>query len=225
MGTRQFIRERMFLEEMAKLVLVRHGESKWNKLGLWQGWTDIDLTDNGIEQAKAVGREVRNIHFDNAYSSPLVRASKTLEEILKVLGQRDLPVIEDHAITEKHYGIYAGKNKWQVKEEVGEEEFQKLRRGWDYPTPEGESMKQVYERLIPYYEKEILPKLKDGKNIIITSHGNTLRTLIKYLDNLSEEEIAKLEFGIGEAYVYDIDKDGKVVSKEIRNKNPLAGKQ
>lgn len=210
---------------MAKLVLVRHGESKWNKLGLWQGWTDIDLTENGIEQAKAVGREVKDIHFDAAYTSPLIRASKTLNEILKVLDQSDLPITKDQAITEKHYGIYAGKNKWQVKEEVGEKQFQKIRRSWDYQTPEGESMKQVYERLIPYYEKEILPKLKEGKNVIIASHGNTLRTLLKFLDNLSEEEIANVEFGIGEAYVYEIDKNGKVVSKEIRNRNPLAGKQ
>ncbi len=86
-------------------------------------------------------------------------------------------------------------------------------------------MKQVYERLIPYYEAEILPKLKEGKNVIIASHGNTLRTLVKYLDNLSEDEVAKFEFGIGEGYVYDIDSEGKVIGKEIRNKNPLAGKQ
>lgn len=210
---------------MAKLVLVRHGESKWNKLGLWQGWTDIDLTKKGIKQAKETGRQLKDIHFDFAYSSPLIRATKTLNEIMKVLGRNDLKVVTDHAITEKHYGIYAGKNKWQVKKEIGDEEFLKLRRSWDYPTPEGESMKQVYERLIPYYRKEILPKLKQGKNVIISSHGNTLRTLVKYLDNLTEEEIAKLEFGIGEAYVYEIDKNGKVADKEIRNKNPLAGKQ
>jgi|SRR3990167_2346131 len=210
---------------MAYLVLVRHGESQWNEKGLWQGWIDIDLTEKGIEQAKETGRQLKDIKFDYAYSSPLIRASKTLDEILKVIDQSDLPVIKDHAMTEKHYGAYAGKNKWQVKEEIGEEEFQKLRRGWDYPTPEGESMKQVYERLIPYYENEILPKLKEGKNVIIASHGNTLRTLVKYLDNLSEDEIAKFEFGIGEGHVYEIDEMGKVVKKEIRNKNQLAGKQ
>ncbi len=210
---------------MAKLVLVRHGQSQWNEKGLWQGWKDIDLTEKGIEQAKEAGNQLKDIHFDYAYSSPLIRASKTLDEILKVIGQSNLPVTKDQAMTEKHYGIYAGKNKWQVKEEVGEEEFQKIRRSWNYQTPEGESMKQVYERLIPYYEKEILPKLKQGKNVIIASHGNTLRTLVKYLDNLSEDEVAKFEFGIGEGYVYEIDENGKVVSKDIRNKNPLAGKQ
>ena len=210
---------------MAKLVLVRHGQSEWNEKGLWQGWMDIDLTKNGIEQAKETGRQLKDVHFDYAYSSPLMRAFKTLDEILKVLGQTDLPIIKDKAITEKHYGVYAGKNKWQVKEEVGEEEFQKIRRSWDYQTPEGESMKQVYERLIPYYKKEILPKLKEGKNVIVASHGNTLRTLVKFLDNLSEDEVAKFEFGIGEAYVYEINDQGEVISKEIRNKNPLVGKQ
>lgn len=209
---------------MAKLVLVRHGESKWNELGLWQGWTDIELSEKGVAQAQAAGKTLADIKFDYAYSSPLVRASKTLEEMLQVLGQASLPITKNKALTEKHYGTYTGKNKWQVKEEIGEEEFQKLRRAWDYPTPEGESMKQVYERLIPYYEQEIRPKLTAGKNVIIASHGNTLRTLVKLLDNLSEEEVAKLEFGTGEAYVYDIDESGKVTDKEVRNKNALAGK-
>jgi 2,3-bisphosphoglycerate-dependent phosphoglycerate mutase len=209
---------------MAKLVLVRHGESKWNELGLWQGWTDIELNDKGVIQAQEAGRTLTDIKFDYAYSSPLVRASKTLDEILQVLEQTNLMVIKDKALTEKHYGIYTGKNKWEVKEKLGEEEFKKLRRAWDYPTPEGESMKQVYERLIPYYEQEILPKLKSGKNVIIASHGNTLRTLVKLLDNLSEDGVAELEFGTGEAYIYDIDENGKVTGKEIRNKNVLAGK-
>lgn len=204
---------------MAHLILVRHGESEWNKLGLWQGWIDIDLTENGISQAKATGKQLENIKIDLAYSSPLMRARKTLEEILKVLNL-NLEITTDKALTEKHYGIYAGKNKWEIKKELGDEEFQKLRRAWDYPTPEGESMKQVYERLIPYYEKEILPKLKEGKNIIIASHGNTLRTLVKFLEDLSEEQLSKLEIGTGEAYIYEIDAKGKIKAKEIRGENP-----
>lgn len=210
---------------MAKLVLVRHGESEWNKLGLWQGWTDIDLTEKGLEQAREAGRQIKDIKFNRAYSSPLMRASNTLIEILKVINQTELPITKDQAMTEKHYGIYTGKNKWEVQKEIGDEEFQKLRRAWDYPTPEGESMKQVYERLIPYYEQQILPELRAGKNVIIASHGNTLRTLVKFLENLSEEAVAQLEFGIGEVYVYEIGADGKVGAKEIRNQNPLAGKQ
>lgn len=201
---------------MAYLVLVRHGESEWNKLGLWQGWTDIDLTEKGLEQAKETGKQLKDISFDYAYSSPLIRARKTLDAVLNVIGQK-LEVVENKALTEKHYGVFTGKNKWQVKEEIGEEEFNKLRRAWDYPTPEGESMKQVSERLLPYFEKEILPKLKLGKNVIVASHGNTLRTLVKYLENLTEEKVAKVEFGIGEAWVYSIDENGKVISKEIRN--------
>jgi len=210
---------------MAKLVLVRHGQSQWNEKGLWQGWKDIDLTDKGIEQAKETGKQLKDIILDYAYSSPLIRASRTLDQILETMDQKELPVTKNHALTEKHYGIYAGKNKWQVKKEVGEEQFQVIRRSWDYQTPEGESMKQVYERLIPYYEKEILPKLKEGKNVIVASHGNTLRCLVKFLDNLSEDEVVKFEFGIGEGYVYEINEAGEVLGKEIRNKNPLAGKQ
>jgi 2,3-bisphosphoglycerate-dependent phosphoglycerate mutase len=210
---------------MAKLVLVRHGESEWNKLGLWQGWTDIDLTEKGLGQAREAGRQIKDLKFDLAYSSPLKRARNTLAEILKEIGQAELPVTTDQAMTEKHYGIYTGKNKWQVKEKLGEAEFHKLRRAWDYPTPEGESMKQVYERLIPYYQSRILPELQAGRNVIIASHGNTLRTLVKFLENLSEEQVATLEFGIGEVYVYEIGADGSVGAKEIRNQNPLAGKQ
>lgn len=209
---------------MSYLILVRHGKSEWNELGLWTGWKDIDLHSEGETDAKNMARHIKDIPVHIAHTSKLKRARRTAEIILSELNL-DLELEEYSEMNEKNYGIHTGKNKWQVKEEVGEEEFQKIRRSWNYQTPEGESMKQVYERLIPYYEKEILPKLKEGKNVIIASHGNTLRTLVKYLDNLTEDEVAKFEFGIGEGYVYDIDASGKVSGKEIRNKNPLAGKQ
>jgi 2,3-bisphosphoglycerate-dependent phosphoglycerate mutase len=135
-----------------------------------------------------------------------------------------VPTIQTAALNERNYGVYTGKNKWEVKEEVGEEEFQNIRRGWEHPIPEGETMKKVYERVVPFYEKEVLPLLKEGKNVILAAHGNSLRALVKYLENLSIDDLMALEFGIGEAYVYDIDETGKVVKKEIRAKNPLAGK-
>lgn len=210
---------------MAYLVLVRHGESEWNSLGKWTGWTDVDLTEKGIEDAKKAGEALKDIHFDKGYVATLKRAKKTLDEMLKVLGQEELEVIEDKAVNERDYGDYTGKNKWEVQKEIGEEEFKKLRRGWDYPIPNGESLKMVYDRVVPFYEKNMLPELKSGKNVILSSSGNSLRALIKYLENLTEEEIASLEFGIGEVYVYEIDSDGKVANKEIRAKNPLAGKQ
>lgn len=210
---------------MAKLVLVRHTEAKWNEMGLWQGWVNDDLSDEGKEKSKEAGAALRDFKFDRAYSSPLDRAEKTLAGVLEATGQTNLPVTKDKALMERDYGIYTGKNKWKVKEEIGEEEFQKIRRGWDCPIPEGETMRQVHDRVVAYYEKEILPKVKEGEDVVIASHGNTLRALVKYLENLDEEEVAKLEFGIGEAWVYEVNQEGKILNKEVRNKNPLAGKQ
>ncbi len=203
---------------MAKLVLVRHGKSEWNEKGLWTGWRDIPLSQIGFEEAKRTGESLSDITFDASYTSALIRAKQTLQEILKVIGQNPT-TIENKALNERDYGDYTEKNKWQVKEAVGEEEFQKIRRSWDYPPPNGESLKMVYDRAVPYFKSEIEPKLKDGKNIIIAAHGNSLRALVKYLENIPDEDIATLEIGTGEAYVYDIDQNGKITSKEIRGEN------
>ncbi len=203
---------------MAKLVLVRHGKSEWNEKGLWTGWRDIPLNQIGFEEAKRTGESLSDITFDVSYTSALIRAKQTLQEILKVIGQNPT-TIENKALNERDYGDYTEKNKWQVKEEVGEEEFQKIRRSWDYPPPNGESLKMVYDRAVPYFREEIEPKLKDGKNIIIAAHGNSLRALVKYLENIPDEDIATLEIGTGEAYIYDIDQNGKITSKEIRGEN------
>lgn len=209
---------------MSKLVLVRHGLSEYNKIGIWAGWEDPELAPEGVEQAQKTGKELADIHFDLAYSSDLKRAEHTLEEIKKQINQLDLPTTIHMAFRERNYGDYNHKNKWQVKEEVGEEEFQKIRRSWDYPPPNGESLKMVYERAIPYYEQEVLPKLKEGKNIIISSSGNALRALVKYLEKISDEEVIELEIGTGEAYVYEINPDGSIASKEIRGENVNKGK-
>ena len=150
---------------MATLVLVRHGKSEWNEKGLWTGWRDIPLAPKGIEEAKATGESLKDLHFDYAYTSALIRAQQTLDEILKVIGQTP-PITKDKALNERDYGDYTEKNKWDIQKEVGEEEFQKIRRSWDYPPPNGESLKMVYERVLPYFQTEILPKLKEGKNII-----------------------------------------------------------
>lgn len=206
---------------MAYLVLVRHGESEWNAKGLWTGWTDIGLSEKGFAEARAAGELLKDIHFDFAYTSLLGRAKQTWEQIQKVLGQTDIQVIEDKALNERDYGDMTGKNKWEIKQQVGEEEFQKLRRSWDYPPPHGESLKMVSERILPYYEKEILPHLRNGKNVLIAAHGNSLRALIKYLNHISDKDISDLEMPTGEVYVYTIDKNGNFVNKEIRGeKNP-----
>ena len=201
---------------MAYFVLVRHGESEWNVKGVWTGWTDVDLSPKGREEAKAAGEALTDIQFDLAYTSTLKRAKNTFLEIQKTTGQLAIPTTESAALNERNYGDLTGKNKWEVKEQVGEEEFQKIRRSWDYPPPNGESLKMVYERVVPYYETEILPKLKDGKNIIIAAHGNSLRALIKHLDNVSDEDIPNLELATGGIYIYQISPEGGITSKEIR---------
>jgi 2,3-bisphosphoglycerate-dependent phosphoglycerate mutase len=206
---------------MAKLVLVRHGESEWNAKGLWTGWTDVNLSENGHDEAKKAGEVLKDITPDAAYTSALKRAQQTLEEIQGVIGTSLTPTA-DKALNERSYGDFTGKNKWEVKEQVGEEEFQRIRRSWDYPPANGESLKMVYERVLPYYQSEIEPKLKEGKNVIIAAHGNSLRALIKYLENVSDEAITTLELATGGVYVYDIDAAGKVTAKEIRGSNTNA---
>lgn len=208
---------------MSKLVLVRHGKSEWNEKGLWTGWRDIPLAPKGIEEAHTTGEQLRDIHFDYAYTSALIRAQQTLTEILRVIEQTP-PTTNNQALNERDYGDYTEKNKWDIQKELGEEEFQKIRRSWDYPPPNGESLKMVYERVLPYFKSEILPHLKEGKNVIIAAHGNSLRALVKHLEGISEDDIATLEIGTGEAYVYDIDFAGNVTNKEIRGVNESKGK-
>lgn len=200
---------------MAYLVLIRHGQSSWNARGVWTGITDVSLTDKGREEARAAAEAVKDINFQIAFVSPLKRSEETLQEMEKVFGY-SLPRIKSEAIIERDYGDYTGKNKWQVKKEVGEETFLKIRRSWDYPIPNGESMKDVYNRVVPYYQSTILPELKKGNNILVSAHGNSLRALVKFLDNISDEDIAKLEIPTGQVLVYSVDQDGRIISKEIR---------
>ncbi len=197
---------------MSDLILVRHGESEWNQKGLWTGLTDVSLSEKGKEEAQMAGEKLKGQSIDLAYTSLLLRAKQTLNEIKAVLGI-DIPAIENKALNERDYGIYTGKNKLEIKEKIGEEQFQKIRRGWDTPIENGESLKDVYSRAVPYYESEILPKLKEGKNVLIAAHGNSLRALVKYLENLSDEAVESLEIATGEIFVYKIDNKGNVISQ------------
>ncbi|MBI2601298.1 2,3-bisphosphoglycerate-dependent phosphoglycerate mutase [Candidatus Daviesbacteria bacterium] len=208
---------------MSYLILVRHGKSQWNELGLWTGLEDVPLSQQGRKDAKNAAWQLLDIKIDHVFVSALIRSIKTFEAIKDTLNL-NVPITQDLALDERDYGIYTGKNKWEIEKQVGEEEFEKIRRGWDYPIPDGETMKDVYKRIVPYYEKKILPLLKSDKNILVVSHGNALRALEKYLDNLTEEQFMELEFGIGEVHIYKIDKEGKVLSKEIRAENPDKGK-
>ncbi len=211
-------------KKMAKLILVRHGKSEWNELGLWTGWNDVDLHEDGKLDAKKMAEHLVDTEIHLVHTSKLKRAKETAHIILEALNIKDIPIHEHDALKERHYGTYAGKNKWQVKEEVGEEEFQNIRRGWDHKIPEGETLKDVHDRAVPYFEEQILPQLKEGKNVLIAAHSNSLRALTKYLCKMSEEEVCNLEIGIGEVHVYDFDSEGNVAGSEIRGLNPNKGK-
>jgi 2,3-bisphosphoglycerate-dependent phosphoglycerate mutase len=210
---------------MAYLVLVRHGQSEWNAQGLWTGWRDVPLSSEGFAEARRAGEALRDIPLDLGYTSALTRAQQTLDEIKRTLGREDLPVIADPALNERDYGDLTGKNKWKILEEYGEEQFLKWRRSWDYPVPGGETLKDVYARVVPYYEHKILPQLREGRNVIIAAHGNSLRALVKYLENISDADIPKLEIGTGEVYIYQVDPQGRIVGKEIRAVNEARGRQ
>lgn len=200
---------------MAYLVLVRHGLTEWNKEGRWQGFTDISLTEAGRAEIKQAAQSIKDIRIDIAYTSNLTRTKQSYQEIVKSLGL-SCPVLHEAALNERDYGIYNGKNKWEVEKELGEEEFEKLRRSFDYPVPAGETLKNVYERVVPFYKSKILNDLKSGKNILLVSSGNTFRALIKYLENISDIDISKLDLGFGAVFVYKVDSQGRVLSKEIR---------
>lgn len=199
---------------MANLILARHGESEWNKLGLWTGLTDIGLSQKGIEESKLAGEKLKSFSIDISYISSLKRARQTLDEIKKVLGQ-DFSTMESKALDERDYGIYTGQNKWEIQKAMGDEQFQKIRRGWNFAVPKGETLEDVYNRVVPYYQSQILPDLRNGKNVLIVAHGNSLRALVKYLDNLSDEDVEKLEIPTGQIYIYSINEQGGIASKEV----------
>lgn len=204
---------------MAKLFLVRHGKSEWNKLGLWTGWTDVDLIEEGMEEARKAGEYLIEEEIHIAYTSELKRTHQTFEKIKEGAKKLDLEHTPHAALNERHYGIYTGKNKWQIKEDIGEEEFQRIRRGWDTPIPEGETLKDVYTRVAPHYDAVIRQDLMNGKNVLIVAHGNSLRALVKHLENIADDKICDVEIGTGEIHCYHFGENGQVINKEIKNKN------
>ncbi len=203
-------------KQTGKLVIVRHSESEWNATGQWTGITDVHLSDKGFHDAGLLGREVANQHltFDKAYCSQQIRTLETLEGILDASGQFDVPFERVAAINERDYGDYTGKNKWEVRDLIGEEQFQSIRRGWDVPVPNGETLKTVYERVVPFYKDVVIPQLLDGKNILIVSHGNGIRSLIKYIESIGDDEIENVEMIFNIILEYAVDKDGKMLEKK-----------
>ena len=207
---------------MAYLVLVRHGQSEWNALGLWTGQEDVPLSEQGRAEARKAAESLRDIPLHKAHVSTLSRARQTLEEIKQALEHTELETVSHHALNERHYGDYQAKNKWDIKEQIGDEEFTKLRRNWDHPVPNGETLKDVHARVLPYFEQHIIDDLKAGKNIIVSAHGNSLRALMKHLEAVADDKVHEVEIGTGEVLVYEISEDGTVVGKELRAKGGKA---
>lgn len=207
---------------MAYLVLVRHGQSEWNALGLWTGQRDVALTEQGKEEARKAAEHLRDMTLHKAYTSQLSRAQQTLHEIKSALDHTELETVHHEALNERDYGDYTAKNKWEIAEQLGEEEFTKLRRNWDHPVPGGETLKDVHGRVLPYYESHILEDLKSGKNVIVAAHGNSLRALMKHLEAYADDKVHELEIGTGEVVVYEVSDDGRVLGKTIRSQGGKA---
>ena len=225
---------------MTKLVLVRHGESQWNKENRFTGWTDVELTEEGIRQGKEAGKILKDSGyvFDVVYTSVLKRAISTLYYLLHEMNLLWLPVNKSWRLNERHYGALQGLNKKEMAAEFGEAQVQIWRRSYDvlptlltksdprYPkndimykdlteeeTPMGESLKETIDRVVIYWQSEILDKIKTGKKVLIVAHGNSLRALIKHIENLSNEELIDLNIPTGVPLVYEFDEDIKVIKK------------
>ena len=197
------------------LILVRHGQSEWNAKNLFTGWKDPGLTDQGVSEAKNAGKLIleQKIEFDVMYTSMLSRAQKTGDIILRILNHKEIPIIKNEALNERHYGSLAGLNKDDARKKWGDEQVHIWRRSFDMPPPDGESLKDTAERVLPYFETEIMPKVISGSSILIAAHGNSLRALIMKLDSISPEDIVKLEIPTGAPIQYEFTPDGIVDKK------------
>ena len=197
---------------MARLVLLRHGESQWNLENRFTGWVDVPLSPKGIEEAKQAGEKLRGLTFDRAFTSVLTRANETLRLVLEAIGQTTIPIEKDKALNERMYGDLQGLNKAETAKKYGDAQVKIWRRSYDVKPPGGESLKDTADRALPYYEKMIKPHLMKGETIIIAAHGNSLRALVMELDQLSKEEVLELNIPTGVPLLYELDDSGKVLS-------------
>ena len=199
------------------LVLVRHGQSEWNEKNLFTGWRDPGLTEQGKEEAREAGEALKKAgyEFDVAYTSALSRAQETNRILLEELGQPGIEIVKDQALNERDYGDLSGLNKDDAREKWGEEQVHIWRRSYDVPPPGGESLKMTAERVLPYYEKEILPRVLKGERVLVAAHGNSLRALVMQLDKLSQEQVIALNIATGAPIVYELDDKGNVLSKKM----------
>lgn len=196
---------------MSILVIVRHGQSEWNLKNLFTGWADVELTITGEHEAEYAGIVLKSYHFDIAYTSVLKRAIHTLSIILDQLGI-EIPIIKDKALNERNYGDLQGLNKAEVGEKYGAHQLMAWRRSYTEVPPGGESLENTYQRVIRYYQQEIAPKLKDGKNVLIVAHGNSLRALMMYLEKITPEDIAHVDLATGAPRLYEFSSNLDLIS-------------
>jgi 2,3-bisphosphoglycerate-dependent phosphoglycerate mutase len=201
---------------MPYLTLVRHGESQFNAKSLWTGLWDVPLTHKGRHQAVLMAKVLKDSPPDTAYTSMLSRAHETLDIILTTNHWDKVTVQADPALNERDYGDLTGMNKWAVEATYGKAQFQKWRRGWDEQVPNGETLKTVYRRVIPYFDTHIMDDLKHDKDVIVAAHGNSLRTIIMHLDQLTPQQVTHLEMPFGVVIVYTFDEHGVLQAKDIR---------
>jgi 2,3-bisphosphoglycerate-dependent phosphoglycerate mutase len=196
---------------MARLILLRHGESQWNLENRFTGWVDVPLSPRGIQEAKDAGEKLRSFKFDRAFTSVLARANETLRLVLEAIGQTSIPIGKDKALNERMYGELQGLDKAETAKKYGDEQVKIWRRSYDVRPPGGESLKDTAERVLPYYEQTIKPYLLKGDTILIAAHGNSLRALIMELEQLSREQVLELNIPTGAPLLYELDNSGKVV--------------
>ncbi len=201
---------------MPYLVLVRHGESQWNLENRFTGWVDVPLSPKGVGEAASAGDRLKkeNIHFDVAYTSLLQRAQNTLKLILEKLGQSGIPVHKDQALNERHYGDLQGLDKAETAKKFGDDQVKIWRRSYDIAPPNGESLKDTAARTLPYFEKNIISELKNGRNVIVAAHGNSLRSIVMDIEKLTKEQVLELNLATAVPLIYQMDANLKIVSKK-----------
>lgn len=212
---------------MNSLVMVRHGQSKWNASNRFTGWVDVTLSVMGLNEAQESGDKLKDTQFDVAFTSELIRAQQTLFAILSRQNKTgivvhtsdkdpltltsnfmtldDIPIYETHRLNERHYGLLQGLDKAEVKAKYGEQQVMDWRRGYKAKPPEGESLEDVFKRVVPYFKNTIMPYVSSGKNVIISAHGNSLRALVKYIENITDEQIVNLDLPTGEVIRYEFE--------------------
>jgi 2,3-bisphosphoglycerate-dependent phosphoglycerate mutase len=199
---------------MPKLILLRHGESQWNLENRFTGWVDVPLSPKGEEEAKHAGLLLKDMPIDKLYTSVLQRAINTAKLALEVRGGAELPTERDQALNERHYGDLQGLNKAETAKQYGDEQVHIWRRSYDVPPPNGESLKDTAARTLPYFDAHILPDIKAGLNVLVVAHGNSLRSIVMSLDNLTREQVLQLNIPTGVPLVYEMSSDGKVISSK-----------